>query len=165
MKLPILTLAVALLAGCSSRPELPATAPSALLEKTVPQFQRKSIGGAKVGTVESKGKTTVIKFFAEYCEPCKRTLPATQRLHRKHPEVVFLGVSEDERVQTAAKIRREYGLTFPIVHDKDRVLSGRFRVKDMPITFVVDREGNVRWVGGPAQTEAELAQAIAAVEY
>ncbi|HVJ21588.1 MAG TPA: TlpA disulfide reductase family protein, partial [Polyangiaceae bacterium] len=100
------------------------------------------------------------KFFAEYCEPCKRTLPAAERLHHEHPEVTFVGVSADDYAATARAIRKLYGLSFPIVHDTGRSLQGRFRVTELPVTFVVDRAGVVRWVGGPAQSEKDLAQAI-----
>ncbi len=104
-----------------------------------------------------------MKFFADYCAPCKRTLPAAERLHEQNPGVAFIGVSEDSDPATARALVRRMGLSFPVVRDQDNVLAGRFRVTAMPITFVIDRRGVVRWVGGPAQTEPELAQAIAAV--
>lgn len=93
----------------------------------------------------------VVKFFASYCEPCTRTLPDAERLKKARPDVLVLGINEDEYQQTARDLVSEYGLTFPVIHDTDNVLAGRFRVRDMPVTFVLDREGKVRWV---ADTEA-----------
>jgi cytochrome c biogenesis protein CcmG/thiol:disulfide interchange protein DsbE len=116
-----------------------------------------------IETSALRGRPVVIKFFAEYCEPCKRTLPAAERLHRQKPEVSFIGISEDDYASTAGKIGDEYGLTFPIVHDIGKALKGRFRVSDMPMTFVADASGTVRWVGGPAQNEHELEQALEAL--
>ena len=47
--------------------------------------------------------------------------------------------------------------------DRGNVLAGRYRVTQMPVTFIVDAEGVVRWVGGPDQTEQELEQALRAI--
>ena len=43
---------------------------------------------------------------------------------------------------------------------RDAVLSGRFRVRDLPATFVVSPEGKVRWVGGPDQNEDDLSRVV-----
>ena len=103
---------------------------------------------------------TVVKFFASYCEPCTRTLPDVERLTKGRPDVVVLGINEDEYQQTARDLVSEYGLTFPVIHDTDNVLAGRFRVREMPITFVLDREGKVRWVADSEEGHAALERAI-----
>jgi hypothetical protein len=38
-------------------------------------------------------------------------------------------------------------LSFQVVHDEGHVLSGRFRVVELPATFVLDARGVVRWRG------------------
>jgi cytochrome c biogenesis protein CcmG, thiol:disulfide interchange protein DsbE len=105
-------------------------------------------------------RVVVVKFFAEYCQPCKKTLPAAERVHRAHPEAAFIGVSEDEYNSQARKLVESYGLTFPVVHDEGNGLAGRFRVSDLPVTFVTDSSGTVRWVGGPDQGEGDLAVVV-----
>ncbi len=160
----LLSLMTAALVGCGGA-ALPAGAESALLGKGLPDFHRPSLQGERVATGDLRGKTVVVKFFAEYCEPCKRTLPAAERLHRQHPEVAFIGVSEDEYASTAHAVGRSYGLSFPIVHDAGRALQGRFRVSELPVTFVADQQGTVRWVGGPAQNEGDLELALDALAH
>jgi thiol-disulfide isomerase/thioredoxin len=150
--------------GCSSTVIYPQSASSHLYAKTLPEFSRSALDGARIDVHELRGRAVVVKFFAEYCEPCKRTLPAVERLHKGHPTVAFVGVSEDDYATTARDIGKSFGLTFPIVHDMGKALKGRFRVSEMPVTFIADRQGVVRWVGGPGQTEAELAQAVEAAE-
>ncbi|MBC8073216.1 MAG: TlpA family protein disulfide reductase [Deltaproteobacteria bacterium] len=142
---------------------VPPSAASPLLGKNVPEFKRSSMAGASVDTKAAVGKVMVVKFFAEYCQPCKVTLPEAQELAEKHDDVVFVGVAEDEFEATAQKLVAAYGLTFPIVHDRGQILAGRFRVSEMPVTFVIDATGVIRWVGGPGQGKGDLAQAIAAI--
>ena len=143
---------------------LPPSAPSALLAQALPDFQRPALDGAKVDTRASRGQVVVVKFFAKYCEPCKRTLPAAEELHQAHPDVLFIGVAEDERADDVRDVVTTYHLSFPIVHDVSNVLSGRYRVSDMPATFVADASGKIVWVGGPENTESGLPIAISALK-
>ena len=141
---------------------VPPSAQSPLRLKTVPDFNRPTLAGAKLDTTSLRGKVVVVKFFAEYCEPCKRTLPAAQQMHTKYGgRVAFVGVSEDESESTARRVVQAYGLTFPVVLDRGNVLAGRFRVSEIPVTFVVDAQGIIQWVGGPAHTESDLERAVA----
>jgi len=158
--LRIVSVCAALTLGCGAAATLPPSAPSELLGKPVPDFARPALDGVRIDTVKLRGNTIVLKFFAEHCEPCKRTLPAAERLHHEHPQVSFVGVSADDYAATARSVGKLYGLSFPIVHDAGRALQGRFRVTELPVTFVVDRAGMVRWVGGPAHSEKDLEQAI-----
>lgn len=159
-----LALAVLLsLSACAAKGPPPPSSPSPLAGAEAPKFARDTLDGRRIDTGSLTGKVWVVKFFAEYCEPCKRTLPEAQRLHEKFDDVAFIGVSEDERQEDAAGLVRTYGLSFPVVLDRGNVLSGRFRVSQLPITFVVDAAGNVAWVGGPEQDENALERAIASV--
>ena len=55
------------------------------------------------------------------------------------------------------------GSRFPVVHDAGNVLAGRFRVTDLPATFVIDGAGRIAWVSGPGQSDGALDRAVAAV--
>ncbi len=151
------------LCACAAKGPPPPSSPSPLSGSAAPTFRRDTLAGGRVDTEALAGRVWVVKFFAEYCEPCKRTLPETQRLHEKYRDVSFIGVSEDERQEDAAGLVRAYGLSFPVILDRDNVLSGRFRVSQLPITFVIDAAGNVAWVGGPEQEENALELAIVSV--
>ena len=152
-----------LLAACGSPPAAapPPSTQSSLLGKPAPSFKRDSVDGKHV-EVAAAGKVVVVKFVAKYCEPCTRTLPAIEKLHAKHPEILIVGVSEDERESEARELVATYRLTFPIVHDTQQVLAARYRVRDLPVTYVLDGHGNVAWVGGPEKSESDLVAAIEA---
>ncbi len=145
------------------RPPLPASAPSPLVGKPLPQVERRAIDGRKVDSHAGAQAIVVVKFFAHYCEPCKRTLPAAQALAASRPDVLVIGVATDEEEGVVRELVATYGLTFPVVHDRGRVLSGRFRVLDLPISFVAGPDRTLRWVGGPEQGASDLEQAVDAM--
>ena len=151
------------LMACGGGP-LPPSAPSALLAQALPGFKRPTLAGSMIDTAASRGQVVVVKFFARYCEPCKRTFPVAEELHQKPPEVVVVGVAEDERAPDMSEVVDTYHLSFPIVNDVSNVLSRRYRVSDMPATFVADAAGKIVWVGGPENTETGVASAIEAAK-
>ncbi len=140
----------------------PRSAPHALADKPMPDFKRRAVDGASVDTASLRGKVVVVKFFAKYCEPCKRTLPAAKALAESRSDVVVIGVAEDESEADVRAMVAEYGLGFPVVHDQGNVVAGRYRVRELPVSFVVDPRGAIRWVGGADQAEGDLAAAAAA---
>jgi cytochrome c biogenesis protein CcmG/thiol:disulfide interchange protein DsbE len=129
----------------------------------VPAFRRPALQGGHFDTGDAAGRTLVVDFFADYCRPCQRTLPALEALHREHPELLIVGVSLDENPGRAQRSIARHGLTFPVVHDAGNVLAGRFRVTDLPFAFLVDGQGRIKWVAGPGQPEDALTRAIIAM--
>jgi peroxiredoxin len=136
------------------------SSPSPLEGKPAPDIARPDLEGGRFTLSSARGRVAVVKFIAKNCVPCRRTLPAMERLHREHPEIVIVGVSEDETVDDARALASLHGLTFPVVQDSGNVLAGRYRVTDLPVTFVINRDGTVVWVGGPEKSEHELVSAV-----
>jgi thiol-disulfide isomerase/thioredoxin len=143
-------------------PVFPPSASHPLLGAHLPDIHRQSLDGHQVDKGSLSGTPVLVKFFADYCQPCKETLPAAERIHEAYPDVMFVGVDEDESGDTARDVARRYGLSFPVVHDASNVLAGRFRVSSMPMTFVADATGTIRWIGAEGQTEQDIRQAVQA---
>lgn len=152
----------AVLVACA-RPTLPPSAPGPALGRPLPEFTRRTLDGAQVSSEALRGKVVVVEFFAQYCKPCWHALPEVQRLAAGDPELLVLGVGEDERASDTQVMARQLGLTFPVVHDAGNSLAARFRVRQIPATLVLDRAGVVRWQARPGDGVAELRRAVAAV--
>ncbi len=153
---------LALTSACG-QPNFPHSSAHPLLGRPSPELKaRQLLDGSPLAAGAFAGRVVVVKFFADYCAPCKKTLPAVQALHQRFSDVAMIGVSEDESRDKAKKVVDQFSLTFPIIHDVSQVYSGRFRVAQMPTTFVIDKSGIVRWIGGADQTDDELTQAIEA---
>jgi thiol-disulfide isomerase/thioredoxin len=140
----------------------PASTPSPLQDNSAPDLARATLDGARFDLAANRGHVAIVKFVAKYCAPCQRSLPALERLHREHPELVIVAVAEDESEDDALGLVATHHLTFPVIHDSGHVLGGRYRVTDLPVTFVVDRTGVVRWVGGPEKSDADIGAAALA---
>jgi peroxiredoxin len=134
--------------GCGgASAKAPPSSPSPLLSRATPDFARPALDGSRVETASWRGRVVVIDFFAEHCVPCAKSLPAIEALHRGDREVVVVGISEDDDLEGARRVIARYGLTFAVVHDAERAIAGRYRVSELPATFVIDARGVVRWHG------------------
>jgi thiol-disulfide isomerase/thioredoxin len=152
-------------AGCAHTPPDAAPPPSSaspLLGGATPTFRRETLRGERFDAAGQAGRVMIVDFFAGYCVPCRRALPSLEALHRRRPELAIVGVSLDASASGAAALVAQYGLSFPVVHDAGGVLAGRFRVTELPASFVI-QGGQVVWAGGGDQPAGALVRAAEAV--
>jgi thiol-disulfide isomerase/thioredoxin len=147
--------------ACAHPPSSPAPPSSAsrLLGNASPSFRRATLQGGEFDSARVADRVLVVDFFASYCLPCRRSLPALEALHRRRPELAVVGVALDATATDALALVARAGLTFPVVHDAGNAIAGRFRVTELPASFVVDRRGRVAWAGGDGQSEDALVRA------
>jgi peroxiredoxin len=160
VRLPLVlgALALPLTGACAHAPgPPPPSAPSPLVGKALPDFRRPTVQGPVFDTADARGRgrVLIVDFFAAYCRPCQRALPALEALHEARPDVEIVGISLDDGSEGAVTMINRHHLTFPVVHDAEHVLAGRFRVSALPTSFVVDATGRVVWTSGAAQGASE----------
>ncbi|WP_437712976.1 TlpA disulfide reductase family protein [Sorangium sp. So ce448] len=146
---PTLAACALLALGCGPG-AMPASVRHPLVGSAAPEFHAESTAAVTVGVPGTRRtRVTVIDFWASWCASCSRTMPALDRLwrDRKADGVAVIGVNVDDSEAAAAAAAHELGATFPIVADLDQRLSGTYGVAQVPLTFVVDGAGTVRWVG------------------
>lgn len=161
-KLKSIWATLGLVMACSSAPP-PKSQPSELLQRVMPMFSTTSLNGTAID-IGGFDAPIVVKFFDADCAACARTLPAAQGLYKQKPNIIVIGVSEDSRASTARQAVAKYKLRFPVVVDSDNSIAKSFQVKGTPMTFVADKQGRIRWVGGDDVTQESLVAAVESVE-
>lgn len=119
-----------------------------LLGAVAPPFSLADVeSGQRLGPDSFQGKVVIIDFWATWCAPCRESFPAYQRLVDRHKgELVVLGVSVDEEPTGIARFKSETGVTFPLLWDEGQVVSNNYRPGTMPTSFVLDRNGVVKFI-------------------
>jgi cytochrome c biogenesis protein CcmG/thiol:disulfide interchange protein DsbE len=96
-----------------------------------------------------RGKVVVINFWASWCKPCEQEAAELQEVWAEYEptgEVVFLGVDYVDTETDARVYLKKFGITFPNGPDLATSISQYFRIKGVPETYFVDREGVLRYV-------------------
>lgn len=153
-------------AGCGrARPALPRSIPHPLLGRPAPYFEAQNAPAGEPASAQSASTVrvpdptaavVVVDFWASWCATCVQTMPRMEALYRElRPRgASFVGVNVDEDEQEARRALARLGTTFPNVLDLQRDLLTTYVVPRIPMTFVVDRVGTIRWVGQhPSSTE------------
>jgi cytochrome c biogenesis protein CcmG, thiol:disulfide interchange protein DsbE len=122
-----------------------------------PALELPRLGGGGSGSLaDYRGQVVVLNFWASWCEPCKDESPLLERWHRRMRARggTVLGVDMLDVTGRAQEFIDEYGLTYPMLKDKDGEGLEQFGVVQYPETFVIDRRGRIAAVQrGPVDEE------------
>ncbi|WP_333645851.1 redoxin family protein [Lacrimispora sp.] len=100
-----------------------------------------------------KGKTIFLNFWATWCPPCRAEMPDIQKLYESYDTegdnaLIVLGVAapnygQEKDEETVKKFLEENGYTYPTLMDTTGELFEAYGVYSYPMTFMIDRDGNV----------------------
>ena len=129
-----------------------------------PDFSLPTLAGERVSLSDYRGRVIVLDFWASWCVPCRVTMPAIEELSRRFPQIVLLGVSLDRSLSDAVayiESRPTSGL-IPVYGSLSAAsaVSRTYAVLGIPRTFVIDREGIVRFAGHPANLTEHTIEAL-----
>ena len=125
-----------------------------------PAFELPRVGGGAPLALESaRGQVVFLNFWATWCKPCEDEMPAMERLHRAlGPKgLAMWAVSVDDRLEPVAEFGERLGLTFPLLHDPDKVVAERYDARRFPESWIVGRDGRLvaRFIG-PRDWDSEV---------
>ena len=123
-------------------------ASSELIGKQAPDFTLRSNLDENKKLSELRGKVVLINFWASWCGPCQQELPKLSELKDLHDEYDFelLAINIDEEPNKALRLAKKLGLDFPILFDQEKKVSKAYDIDAMPMTILLDRNGDVRYV-------------------
>ncbi len=106
-----------------------------------------SVSGESQTLAAYKGKVVLVNFWATWCEPCVAEMPSLQGLRDRSNAsgLEVLGVNLGEATARVAPFVQKLGIRFPILLDRDGEAKRDWKVGGVPVTFVVDRQGVIRF--------------------
>jgi cytochrome c biogenesis protein CcmG/thiol:disulfide interchange protein DsbE len=117
-------------------------------------------GQAQVSLEGLRGKVLLINFWASWCKPCEQEaaeLRSAWAYYKDRGDVLFLGVDYVDTEPEARQYLKKFEITFPNGPDVGTRISQMFRIKGVPETYFVDREGILRYVQvGPFSSEGQI---------
>lgn len=116
-------------------------------EKPTPPLARADLQGHRVDLAALRGRVVLVNFWATWCEPCRAEMPSIERLRSKLEGKPFnvLTVNYGESgAKIAAFLSREK-LALPVLLDPDNEASEAWGAKGLPMTFLVDAQGRIRY--------------------
>lgn len=119
-----------------------------LLGKTMPEFQSLTLDGDEVQSKDLKDKVVVIDFWISGHPPCAEILPSIKKVCDEFAgkDVVFLAINVREDEKQIRSFLEKQKLKIPVVMDRNGSVTESFKVKGLPQTVVIGKNGNVESV-------------------
>ena len=94
-----------------------------------------------------RGQVVYVDFWASWSAPCRRSFPWMSRMQGElGPDgFIVIAINVDHVHADAERFLQDHIPRFGIVFDPDGLLAGKFGVKGIPTSFLIDRRGQVQW--------------------
>ena len=121
--------------------------------------------GKAVNLSDYKGKVVLLNFWASWCFPCRKEMPSMEELYQifKDKDFEILAVNMDKFSQEKViSFVSNYGLTFPILLDKELKTALIYEVRHIPTSYIIDKNGVIsdKIIGGIHWTKPEIVNKI-----
>jgi thiol-disulfide isomerase/thioredoxin len=119
-----------------------------------PDFTLKDMDDESYSFVDYRGKVVLLNFWATWCPPCRREMPSMERLHQMLDSDVFkvIAINQMESPDHVFAYTGQLAVdpTFPILFDSDSSIANAYKVKGLPTTYLIDKQGMIRYraIGG-----------------
>jgi thiol-disulfide isomerase/thioredoxin len=130
-----------------------------------PPFSLPSLAGETRSLSDYRGRIVILDFWASWCVPCRLSMPSLEAMARHlGDDVVLLGVSLDRTETEARSYVGSKGYTDLVALygslSEARAVASDYGVLGIPRTFVIDREGIVRFAGHPSLLSRGLVESL-----
>jgi peroxiredoxin len=149
----VLTACIFFLIISCGRPEAPS------LGYTAPDFAASDLSGNEISLANYRGKVVLLDFWATWCVGCLIELPHVKRVYDTYKGNGFrvIGISQNQNQHDVEYFVRMVGIDWPQIFDGRGAIAGVYRVGPIPATFLIDKNGVIRYTNVHGQVELERA--------
>jgi len=108
-----------------------------------PVFELEDMRGEPVSIADYRGKPLLIHFWATWCRICRVEQNSISDISREW-QVLTVAVQSGDKHDVGAYVN-ENKLGFRVVVDEGGKLMGRFGVRAVPASFILDGNGSIRF--------------------
>jgi len=117
-----------------------------LIGQPAPDFSLEDVDAQPVRLADYKGQVVMVDFWGTWCPPCRTAMPKLAELNDEYADQGFalIGIAcqdTKKKVQAYAK-KNDIKLSLPL---SDGQVQKRYSVSGYPSSFLVDKQGNVRY--------------------
>jgi len=147
---------VLLLLPCACRgPGTEGPTSAAVLGQEAPDVELGWLDGSEVsGLGDLRGRVVLLEFWRTWCNPCLRQVPRLNALHERYAEdgLAIVGVTSEEEEVVRATVE-EAQIAYPVALTRGEAAEQAYGITAVPRAFLVDRRGDLVWVGHPGTLE------------
>ncbi|MEI7027468.1 TlpA family protein disulfide reductase [Paenibacillus sp. y28] len=120
---------------------------SAKINSAAPAFSLQGLDGGQYHVGGARSKPLLLNFWASWCGPCEEEAPYLKALGDKYQDrldVYAVNVTANDKIDDVNKFVATYQFKFPVLLDKKEEATRLYRIRGIPTTFLIDKNGTIR---------------------
>lgn len=118
-----------------------------LVSGPAPAFHAANLSGTDTSLRDvlaaAEGQPVLLFFWASWCGICEMVDGSVESVSQSWP-VISIAYQSGEANAVRQHMQRE-GLSFPTLIDNDGQISQRYQIQGVPTSYILDRQGNIRY--------------------
>lgn len=106
-------------------------------------------GGKAISLAQLKGKPVLLVFWATWCPPCRREIPALKDLQAKYApkglEVISVGIQYRQTREGVVEFKSKNALPYEVLWDSDGKVAQEYAISSVPTNILLDADGTIRF--------------------
>jgi thiol-disulfide isomerase/thioredoxin len=116
-----------------------------------PDFSLQDMDGETFELKKTRGHWVFLHFWASWCGPCKKEMPAVQHLANSmqdNLQIVMINTAEDD--DTVFTFLAAINVELNSLIDKDGLVTEEWKPRGLPTTFLINPQGEIKYqaIGG-----------------
>jgi len=112
-----------------------------------PDFTLQTPDGKTLSLSDYEGQPVLVFLWASWCSICKRTMPGLQSVYEEFApqgfEILAINTSFQDSLSNAVSYFESQGYTYTMLLDRDGSLSRDYQLHAVPLSVLVNPEGEV----------------------
>lgn len=130
---------------------------------SAPDFTLKSVQDGKDHSLSQyRGKVVLLNFFTFFCGPCRQEMPHLSQMYQemRGQGLQTIGIALASTPEQIKQLVSQLGLTYPVLEGNDAVSKAYGNIELVPVTFIIDRQGNIAQKILGARSKADFEKMI-----
>lgn len=91
------------------------------------------------------GNVVYVDFWASWCIPCRKSFPWMNNLKAQYQEQGFtiISINLDHSRELADEFLMTIPANFPVIYDPKGLIARKYKLKGMPSSFIINRQGQI----------------------
>lgn len=91
------------------------------------------------------GNVVYVDFWASWCIPCRKSFPWMNNLktHYQTQGLSIISINLDHSKALADEFLTQNPANFPVIYDPKGLIARKYKLKGMPSSFIINRQGKI----------------------
>lgn len=125
-----------------------------IVSGSAPNINTSTLSGLNFNLYQDKRRPILIHFWASWCPVCKLEQSSIESISKKYPVITVAMQSGDNN--ELKQFMQEEKLSFNVINDQSGKLSKTYRIKGVPVSFIVNKDNKIEFTEVGYTTELGL---------